>query len=120
RAVGNGGVHVERDEPAGREVLAHPGERVDDVAGLEQVVDGVVEAGDQVELAVDGQGAHVGDVDVGAAGGLLGRAGGHLAGDVAGGHLPAALQQRQEALAGPAGHVEHAVAGEAVGDGQVL
>ena len=63
-AIGLQGVDVEHQQPVGGEVAAHPGQRLLQFLGAEQVVDGVVEAEDEVELAEDGQIAHVGDREV--------------------------------------------------------
>ena len=84
------------------------------------MVDRVVDARDQVELAEDRQAAHVGDEHVRAPRGLRARRGHHLRRDVAGGDVEAAVQQRHEALAGAATDVQQSPAGEPVSDRQPL
>jgi hypothetical protein len=79
-----------------------------------EVVDRVVETADEVEAAVDGQLAHVGDLDPGLVARLRPGHLRHRGRDVAGGHLPAVLEHRDEALAGATGDVEHGVAAEAI------
>ena len=119
-AVRGEGVDVEDEQPAATEIARHPGDRRVHVVLGEEVVDGVVEARDQVELADHGQLAHVGDEDLGQAADLLARHVHHRRREVAGRHLVAARQHRQEALAGPACHVEQLPAAEPVLDRQPL
>ena len=73
RAVGAEGVDVEDEQSAASEVGAHAGQGLNHLAGLDQVVDGVVEAGDEIERAEARQAVRVGDVDDRPARRLLGR-----------------------------------------------
>jgi hypothetical protein len=99
---------------------AHRRQRAGQVIVAQQVVEGVVEAGDPVEGPDRArQGAHVGAMQ-----GRLGQRGPgareHAGRHVAARAVVAAAHEGQQALAGPAAHVEDAAAAEAVPAGQRL
>jgi hypothetical protein len=86
---------------------------------VQEAVDGVLEAGDEVELAEQRKPAHVGDDDARLRH-LERRPPDHLGREIARRDLIASVGQRDEALAGAARDVQHAPAGEPVTPGDVL
>ena len=114
RAVGRERVHVEDQQPAGREVARHRRERVAHVVLAEQMVERVVDAGDEVEAAEDRQRSHVVAAHRARVGHLRRSDPEHAARLVAADDVEACLEQRDEALARPARHVERAAPAEPV------
>ena len=119
-AVGRQRVDVERQQPVRRHVRADRPQRALDVVRRRQVVERVVEAGDEVEAAVHRQLAHVGHVDVRLSSELAPRDRRHPRRAVTADDLVAELEQRREALAGAACDVERPPAAQPVLAGQAV
>ena len=109
--VGRQRVDVEHEHPAWSEVGREAAEGGVQVALLHQVVEGVVQAGDQVEAAHPAQRPDVGHEQI-RLGRLAAREGHHLRRYVACGDGVTAPQEGQEALARPACGVEQSRASE--------
>jgi hypothetical protein len=109
RAVCQQRVEVEHRKPGRAEVRLDPREGCSELVLAQQIVERVVEAGDEVEAAEGAQPPEVGVHERRArrpAGGL----GEHGGRDVAAGHAEAVREEGQEALARAAGEVEQRVA----------
>ena len=112
-------VEVPDRDPVRGEVTGDPGECAGELVAIEQVVERVVQAGHEVEGAERRQIADVGHEHAGVRR-LARRSVRHLRREVAGRDRVPAVEQREEALAGPAGEVEHPSAAESVMRGDAL
>jgi hypothetical protein len=119
-AMGLERVEVEGQQPAGAQQARHRREGAGEVVVAQEVVEGVVEAGDPVEDPDrPRQGSHVRAMQ-GHRGQCGARAREHVGREVAARAVVAPADERQQALAGPAPDVEHAAPAQAVRAGERL